>query len=724
MDNSKVDVSSESGSISDGTLIIDDYNEHFTSKWNTKSKVMSKISDYDFYNDNYIDRLSPKTNTTNDISLNAKMTNTEYYEESSYDSDLTHKNSTGTLISLSSLQFSRKQNNTIDKKDTIDESCRFEKETLVINKMLEEINNSYEDDDDDDEVDSDINKILYIPSDTQRKLCLSPLQSKIKVNIGASQEEEEKNNVHELILDSMSYSAKKRYSKTTKKGINHKKCKSEGSYLAFKMKNKNNINNDNLSKLQRHHHNTTNKNQKENEEEFRESSTFENHQHSNASENELGILRSHSLKDCPPIPPRGISIIHMKNRMRKNVKSEILAKKNKESSEKNNFFRTLPLNKSSYNTDFNTLLKRRYRENKIKILYRTKYYMQTLDDTDYESYDKALFDDQLFINVENNETDCSKEISEKESSNETENFLTNPLDLLSKRKRNPNIISPLYQQLVDRIQKNKKEREKMEKELKRQEKEKNMLSSPDFSFKNSKEHEKNSKSQNKLHRYAIADFNNILSSLKNKTFQSSKNNISEGIKSELDTNSNNNEYDVNQSTSSNSRNLKKCKSCSNISSLSNSNSVLSSTSASSNKKYHSNQSTYMNHKSDSVSLKSSVSNYAQPTDYYKQYNADNGDSDIHRKPSYHRHFYPYQTPTYDDYCHSSSKSSLLLGCVNSSNTSLNSNCPSEVHSFDSTITATDLTYKGCLGKDFTSYYNYNKTYNLPYTSGIDVLNYY
>ncbi|OUM65581.1 hypothetical protein PIROE2DRAFT_20306 [Piromyces sp. E2] len=912
MENTKVDINSESGSMSDGTLIIDEYNEYSTSKLYKNSKVTSsKIDDYDFYHNNFVERFysdTSNTSNTSNTSQNTMVTYTENYEEMSYDSDLTHKNSTGTLISLGSGLFNKNQGNIRNKKDTSEEINIYEKESVMINKMLEEININNNDDDnddddnndndDDDEVDSDINKILYIPGDTRRKLCLSPLQSKIKVNSDSLPEEENnnsnENNVHEFITDSMSYTEKKGHSRISKRKNTHKKCKSDGSYLALKLK-KNIPKKEEEIERQKQKQKSHEFNHRSNsygeekhkyqKESNRQYSSIRKSQHSDMSlththrkrESEASYLSSfktnhrnsvggreeeeeeeeftvdrnsqtmitgnYQEENQPPIPPRGVSIFYMKNRMRKYVKSENLGKSTQDNhgplSERNDLFKTLPAMKpDAYHTDFSTLLKRKYREDQIKILYRNDYYMQTLDDTDYESYDKALFDEQLFINVENNETECLEEVSvSKENISEEQEgllLLNNPLDLLSKRKRNPNIISPLYQQLIDKIHKNRIERERIEKEKKEKEKNTKLLLSPDLS---NKEETKKKRSQNKLHRYAIADFNSILSALKNKTFQTSKNdkyeklthsekslfthtppnhhhpsnqihgnmnfdntntsdnhhhhhhhpinhnnhnihndihNIYNNYNIHNNPNTHNNHnihnihdvhnvhnihdvhnvhdvhnihdvhnvhnvhdvHDVHLTSTLHNPNLKKSRSCSNIPSQANANSISSSTSTTSNKSQppslvtntrYSNQTTIMNQSGGDGDGgdDTTISNYVQPNDYYKQYNAENGESVVERKSTTNlEHFYPYQTPTYDDYCHSS-PINPVNGNVNSSTSSLSDNGSSETQFSDSTLTpSTPLTSYGYVNQDFTSYYNYNKPYNLPYTSGIDVLAYY
>ncbi|ORX49728.1 hypothetical protein BCR36DRAFT_412694 [Piromyces finnis] len=699
-ENSKIDSGSESESMSDGTIISDDYyNENLYPNKCKNLKEISKFEDYDFYyNYSQIEKYHTKNIDINETHYNFTITNFENSnkssDENSYDGDLTRQNSTETLINLSQ----RKQEYKNDKKDALDDFKIYEKESEIINKMLEEINYSDDNEYEDDEMGNPVNKVFYFHNDTKSKLCLSPLQSKIKVNVNTSQEEEEnekkeeKNNENDLSQsDTLIYPKKKNQSKNlenkdhqevefnSNKRKGHLYSKSDQEFYIF---------NSDSSK----------------------DSVEQNLQISSLKDKEKKS-KNNEIKEPLPIPPRGVSIIHMKNKMKNSMERERVGKIQKEKPnnplpDKKDFFKFLPINKDGiFNTaEFDTLLKRRYREKQIKILYRTDYYMQSLDDHDYDSYDKALFDEQLFINVERNETDCSKAIepSKELSNSQKSSTSTNLFDFILKKKKNPNIISPLYQQLVNRIRKNRKERELMEQKMQKQQEEKNNIL---LSCEVKRQSHDNftpiqTKSNSSLKDNSSTHLNNMNVPKRTNSIHRSFTRYQNSTRMDAKRNSNvsttkNDKKSIPSLSSSfiNSNYLKKSISC-----------------------------PYLDQQSDTILKSNSISNkshssikstYAQPTDYYKQYNADDANSNIHRKPSFKKNSYPYQTPLFDNYYQDSQKS-----YINTSLTDKNS-------SIDSTFnTATDHTFNNCLNKDFTSFYNYDKTYNLPYTSGFDVLAYY
>lgn len=394
----------------------------------------------------------------------------------------------------------------------------------------------------------------------------------------------------------------------------------------------------------------------------------------------------------PQVPPRGISKIHMKNRLKRNVKSEDnlckinIPKPVKNNDNNTNSFSTFLLKNENLKSldlpknikseeEFNVYLKRKYRESKIKILYRNDYYMQELDDKDYDDYDKALFDEQLFINVENNETECSDTLINEPSSPSLSNIFDLTSPSFPKDDTTASLIAQGYQHIVEKNEKNLKE--------------------------TSLVGEQDKKHRSKYHHYGATNDSYDLDSAPARSVSLSS--IQTISKSKL------NIYPKNRSLSTSNLKSSTHSSTNNVSYITGS-SLKPRSSLKSKKK--------RNHQS-SISSSSTESICAKLSDYYKEYNSN----DRWAYQNHENHYYPYQAPTHNDYQKSvypvEEEKEKENENDDDDNKSISSN--SSISSYLSSLSS-DSSSATRIPTDNSSY-NYNHNI-FPYTTGMDIHAYY
>jgi len=632
MEYSKIDMGNESGSISDKTLIMDDLDTVFSGK-KRRNAILFDSQMGDIYTS-----LNSISNSYSQKKLDQNNTKLETGMDKSK-----HKG----IENISSV---------------IDNELN-ELDYLLSNKATEVT----EGEEEEDTEDYNNNGILYMPKKIKSGLCLSPLKSKIKINV---------EHLKKRRSDGSKIDQKLRKQKVNEiPKEKSSRTKDETKRFSKKVEDANVLNQYNNVELTNTHHH-----------QIKHSASIKSNK-SNRSDKSF----------TPQVPPRGISKIHMKNRLKRNVKSEdnlckiniqkpVKANDNNTNSfnsflSKNEKLKSLSLPKNIKNEeDLNIYLKRKYRESKIKILYRNDYYMQELDDKDYEDYDKALFDEQLFINVENNETDCSDTIVNEPSSSS----LSNMFDLISssspKDDTTANLIAKGYHHIVEKNEKNLKETSLIG------------------------EHDK--KHRNKYHHYGATNDSYDLDDTA-PTRSVSLSSIQTISKSKL------NIYPKNRSLSTSNLKSSTNTSTNNVSYITGSS--LKHRSSLKSKKKRNHQSSISNKSSSTESI------CAKLSDYYKEYNSN----DRWAYQNHEGHYYPYQAPTHNDY----QKPVYTVeeekeNEIDNDNNSVSSS--SSISSYLSSLSSDSSSITRIPSDKNTYNYNHNptSTYIFPYTTGMDIHAYY